>query len=333
MHTNSALKPNSAWPKKSAGYIMTDKVPVIPSSYTLEQCHDYLLKNIRLFDSINYIYSINTDKKLIGVFSIKELYRAPKHTPISQIQTTNLVAVLPTYHQREVAEISLKHNIKAVPVVDDAGVFLGSVPSDIILTILNKEFKEDILRLSGIHSASAEFDNILEVPFWQAVSHRIPWLLIGTFSGILTAKLIGLFENTLEQNLTLATFIPLIVYVCGAISAQLETFVVRDVTIFRKLNVIKYVWKQFLIICTTSIVLSICVGLISFALYSNINIALILGLTIIIASLATIITGLLIPLFFRKLHFDPANTSGPIGTIVQDIISIFVYLIIASWLL
>jgi magnesium transporter len=76
-------------------------------------------------------------------------------------------------------------------------------------------------------------------------------------------------------------------------------------------------------------------GLFAFSMVTsgNSRIAMVLGLSLYAAIGTSLITGLLVPYLFRGIKLDPANASGPIATIIQDIFSVAVYFVVASWLL
>lgn len=313
---------------------MTFKVPVVSHKFTMAQTEKYIRKNIHHFDNIDYIYIVDDEYKLVHVISIKDIYRlSPKDKAYMVGKGKKLVKVLGTSHREQVAYVALKNNIMAVPVVDSEGKFLGVVNKQNILSILYKELREDILQMTGIHKSHVEYDSIHEVSLYKSVKHRILWLIIGLFGGMFAAKVIGFFEGTLEKQIILAVFIPLVVYIADAVGTQLEAFVLRDFSSFRKLNFWKYFMKQLSIVTVISLILGVIVMLLSFVIYQKIGIAFILGIAVFAASLSSIFTGLIMPFILRMLNQDPASGSGPIGTIIQDILSVSIYFIVAYLLL
>ncbi|KKU85678.1 MAG: hypothetical protein A3F26_00290 [Candidatus Ryanbacteria bacterium RIFCSPHIGHO2_12_FULL_47_12b] len=324
---------NQKWPWGSAGRNMTDKIPVVLPSYTLGDVIQYLRLHIKEFDTINYVYVADKDKKLVGTVSIKDLYTYEPETKVVDIFTHgSLVTVPPTTDREEVSYIALKHNIKAVPVVGTDGALLGIVPDERILSIVYQELHEDILHLAGVHRAHADYDNILEIPLLKTLAHRVPWLLVGLLGGLLAARVIGSFEKILQENLILAAFIPLIVYIADAVGTQLEAFTIRDFVLFRKLNIVRYAARQFLTVLIIATLLGGMLMAVSYGFYGYGVLPLILGIAVFSAVLSSLVTGLFIPFSLRKFGFDPANASGPIGTIVQDILSILIYFVVASLL-
>lgn len=310
---------------------MTTRIPVVPLNYTLGETAESLKKDIRKFDSIDYIYVLNSEKKLRGVFSIKALSRRSPNTHVKElIEGQDIATITPLTEQEEAANLCIKRGFKAIPIVTETGEFLGVIPHDGITAILYKELREDMLRLAGVHEAHSEYDNILEIPFTRALKHRIPWLFIGLGGGLIVAKIIGSFEAILEKNLILAAFIPLVVYLADAVKNQLEVFAIRDFAIFRRLDFSQYFFKQLMVVLSISLLLASTLTIVSWILYRDQKIALILGTAVSSATLSALITGLCVPYLFRKIKLDPANASGPIGTIIQDTLSILIYFTTAS---
>lgn len=127
-----------SWPKDSAGHRMTTEVPLATPNQTVSELRAMILKDITKLKTINYVYVLDEAKKLLGVLSLKDLYRADANARMGDVcKKTSLISVKPTTDQERVVYLALKNNIKAIPVVDRDHVFLGCIPSDTILTILH----------------------------------------------------------------------------------------------------------------------------------------------------------------------------------------------------
>ncbi len=320
-------------PKDVAGSIMTDRVPLASPENTIRTVEEYLLKNVKDIESINYVYVVSKTGRLRGVISIKEIFRQPKNKKVSEVMIKDLATAHPYTDQRRVAQISLRHNIKAVPIVDKDNKFLGAVLSDTILNTIYQEFQEDILHLAGVEKHKFSIDDVTSLSLFSSLKHRLPWLIIGLFGGILAAQVIGIFEETLAENIILAAFIPLVVYMAGAVGTQVGFFIIRDLAIHSKINFFFYALRQILVVFSIGLVVSFLVFALSLMFYGLWYIALTLALAMFLAILSSIITGLFIPYIFSRFKFDPANASGPVATIIQDLMSVTIYLLVATWIL
>lgn len=327
-------KPAEVYKSESAGQLMISKeqVPVVLPETTVSQLIDLLGKKPMAFTNINYIYVINKIGHLVGVFSINEVFKQAKNVLASKIMVQDLVSVRMHTDQERVALLALKHNLKAIPVVDKNDKFLGIVQFAEILRVLDSEAVENILRFGGIYHHGS-LDDVLSISIWKSFKHRIPWLLLGLFGGLIAASIINQFEETLAQNLILAAFIPLIVYIADAVGTQMEAFIIRDLAVNQKIKFMQYLTRQVLIVALIGIITSGLLFLVSLIFYNDIYVSLTLCLALFFAVLSSVFTGLLIPYLFSRLKFDPANASGPIATILQDILSVLVYFTIAAWLL
>lgn len=318
--------------KKAAGKMMKTNIPVVNVGATIADIQILLLKNTKQYDTINYIYVVNKKGKLVGVFSVKELFTHSKNTKVAQIMKRDPICVRAHSHREKAANIALKNNIKAMPVVDKKGSFLGVIESDDIMDILHEEMQEDIFHSAGVTKHKSG-ESVLTLPLKTSIRNRIPWLIIGLFGGILASKIVGHFEETIEKNLILATFIPLIVYMADATKIQMEAFMIRDISTNSQIKFGKYLLKQLAVVFLLAIIISSILVAMSGFLHQDLKISMVLGVGIFCAMMSSLFSGLFIPFFFSKINIDPANASGPIATIFQDIFSIIIYFVVATALL
>lgn len=178
-----------------------------------------------------------------------------------------------------------------------------------------------------------QIDNIMRLKVGTSVRHRLPWLVLGLLGGLLASQIIGAFETTLAKNILLASFIPLVVYISDAVGTQMESFVIRDIAIHKGIHFFKYFVKQFVIVTIMAVILAVGLYTMTYFMHGDSNLSLAITLSMFFAIESSIFTGIVLPIFFRKLALDPANASGPIATIVQDILSVSIYFFVASNLL
>lgn len=318
----------------SASRIMTEKVPIIPLSSTIKEAENMLEKEMEKFETINYIYVVDgRDRKLRGVLTIKDIFRQPKEKLVKDVMTTRLITVRPHTHQERVAYLALKNNIKAIPVVDKDDNLLGVISNDVISLIIHNEASDDFLRMAGIHKYKIVLDNIFDLSIFQSFKHRFPWLFIGLLGGIAMSKIINIFEGTIEKNLILAAYIPLVVYMASAVGEQMRIFIVRDFAVNNKFDFYKYFFRHFYVVFLIGAMSSITLYILNMFLYGNMEVGAVLSIALFMAIISSVFTGLLIPSLFEKIRIDPANASGPIATILQDATSVVIYFSIASILL
>ncbi|KKP98924.1 MAG: Mg2+ transporter [Parcubacteria group bacterium GW2011_GWD2_38_12] len=317
-------------PPESAGRIMTANIPIAGPSSTIEEIEKLLLEKTKDFETINYIYIVNTENKLVGVTSIKEIFRRPKNSVVSEIMETNLIVVRPHTDRERVALLAIKYNLKSIPVVDNENKFLGIVPSDVILTTLHQENIENVLRSVGIHN----FENpIKDLIFASAFTHfkkRFPWLIVGLLGGIIAAVMVGFFENLFAKMVALAAFIPAVVYMADAVGSQTQTILIRSLAIEHNLIFKKYLWRELKVSFFLALILGIVISLVLFLWWSSFLLGFILGISFFITILVASFLALFIPWVFYKFKYDPAIVTGPLATAIRDVLSIILYFAVAS---
>lgn len=324
---------SKSWKKGTIAASMTSRVPVIHEDCSINEALQTIKSKIYHLETIDYVYIINRDNILVNVLSLKDLYRNPPKTIINKLKKVKLITVEPHDAEDYAAFLSIKHKIYSIPVVDRQGKLLGVVTRRDIFSIQHRKHIENIFSMTGIDKAHAKIDNIFQLGILESIKHRIFWLIIGMAVGFFTAKIIGLFDATLEQNIVIAAFIPMVLYVANAVGTQLEVFAIRDFSLFQDLNFLRYFGRQFSIVFSIAFLLGFIISAVGYIMYDSLTFSFVLGLSVFFATLSSVFTGLVIPFVLRRQKGDPANGSGPIGTMIQDALSVVIYLLIAYWML
>ncbi len=308
---------------------VTKKVPICNSNQKVSEVKNYLLNTIPKLDTINYIYVLSKSNKLKGVLSIYELFSCPDESYIREHMIISIIKAHSDTDKEKIARLALQNNIKSIPVVDKDNTFLGVVASDEILYILEDEANEDFIRMAGIIS-----NNIVDqdkLPVLKSVFSRIPWIILGLFGGLFAAKIIGGFQSILEKEFMLAAFIPLVAYIANAVGTQTQTLYIRKIAISQRINIIKYGLKQLLISTLIAIICWFMIGAISLVVWNSRSLGIIVGFAVFCAIIVATLFAIGIPYTLINLKKDPALGSGPFTTIIQDILSIVIYFLIASY--
>lgn len=313
--------------------IMDKAFLMVRKNQRVAEIYDLLRKKSNLYEVMDYIYVIEGDKRLIGVFSIKDIFRFHAKTPVEAFMQRKVITVSAKTETEKVAHIALRHGIKAVPIVEGDKI-VGVVSSKNLIKILNQSSTKDSFHFAGIHKSHMEYESTMEVPIMESVVHRVPWLISGLIGILATAAFIGLFENTLENNIILAFFIPVVVYISDALGTQIQTLLVRDLAVMGKdLKISKYVIKQTAISMIIASMMSALLFLTISSFWQARGIASIISLATFISLTLATISSFIIILGIKKLGGDPALGGGPFGTVISDSLSIVTYLIVANFFL
>ncbi len=314
----------------TAGNRMIKMFPNAKPDDTVGEIEKLLVRDAKKFETINYIYVTDNENHLVGVVSLKEIFRANKKFALGDLMQTKLVKVHLGVHQEKVANLAIKHNLKAIPVTDKDDHLLGVVPSDVILQILHEEHSEDLLRSAGVVISGDPAKSIISASPLIYFNKRIPWLVLGLLGGVLVASILGAFEDAIKEMLTLAAFIPAIVYMSDAVGSQSQTIFIRSLAIDPVMGIKKYLIREITTGTAIALFLSLLIGAISFIWWEPKILAIILGVSFFITIIASIAVALLIPWIFMRTKIDPAIATGPLATVVRDILGITIYFTVAS---
>ncbi len=317
------------YPINSVGKKMTQKFLVSLKNEIVGEVLKRIERDIKDYDMTHYIYIVDNDSRLAGVVSIRDLLSSSKNRKIGEIMKKNLISVSPDTDREKAADLAVKHNIKAIPVVERKKL-VGVISTDEILKTLNRALREDILHLAGIHKSHLKYENTLEVPLFFGLIHRLPWLILGLIGITFAAIFIGFFEKMLDSYLILAFFIPAIVYMSNALGTQHQTLFIRDLAILGKeLNIKKYILKQMTIGVLLALIISILLYLIILIFWKQPFMSFVIACSMFITVSLSGFTALIITLIIKKLNLDPALGSGPFATIISDVTSIIIYFLVA----
>ncbi|MBZ1345103.1 MAG: magnesium transporter [Candidatus Nealsonbacteria bacterium] len=318
--------------QETAGGRMIGNVPLAFPDERISEIRKRIFEKAGEFETLNYIYVINEENKLKGVLSIKEIFQK-EEGKAGDLMTKEIIKVYPQTDQEKIAILAIKHNLKAIPVVDKEGKFLGVVSSNTILNILHSEHIEDLLLFSGLHKNILFKDVSMNFSAGILAKERIPWLFFGLFGGIFAAQLVSFFETPLKGHFILAAFIPLMVYMADAVGAQSQTLFIRRLIIDYELNIKKYLFREIKVSFLIALVLGIILSLISLIWFSApVLIGFILGISLFLTIIFASLIAILIPCLLNFLKKDPAVGAGPVATIIRDVSSLLIYFLIASLL-
>lgn len=316
-----------AYPPKTAGRAMTAHYIWVHTSCTIKTAIEKLKSNSRLSDYLKYIYVLNDEKQLVGAISYRDLLLADPDDFVKDIMAQDIAKADVTTKQEEVAKIIGRYDFASLPVTDEQNVLRGVISVDEVLDIVVREANEDIEMLL----ASGRSIDFRTRPLVAAYK-RLPWLILLLFIGLVSGSIIASFEETLEQVVALAFFMPMIAGMTGNTGTQSLAIVVRGL-VSEKLTtkkIFKLIFREFLVGIIIGIVCAIVISVIAYVWQGNLVLGLVVGASLLATLILGTLAGTVIPLVLYKFKVDPAVASGPLITTINDILSLLIYFGIAT---
>ncbi|MDU4726182.1 MULTISPECIES: magnesium transporter [Clostridium] len=311
----------------TAGGIMATEFVSIRENKTIEKTLKYLQKEAPDAESAYYLYVINKENVLKGVVSLRDIVCNDFDTKISEITNTNVISVPYYMDQEEVASKFEKYGFMTMPVVDENNKILGIVTVDDIVEVMQEETTEDIHRLGGVDEEE-KVDGSLR----DSVKSRLPWLIVNLITAIIAASVVGAFEGTISQVVTLATFMPIVAGMGGNAGTQSLTIVVRGIALgeLDKDNGMRIFIKELLAGLTTGVVIGAIIAVLGFIWERNFVFGIVIGVAMILNMMVATMSGFIVPVILKKLKIDPALASAVFVTTVTDVLGFFFFLGLAT---
>ena len=317
------------YPDDSAGSIMTTEFIDLKENMTVEEA----LKRIRKIgvdsETIYTCYVLNTERILKGIINIKEILLSKKETLIKNLMETNIISVNTLEDQEEVAKKFDKYDYFALPVVDYENRLVGIITVDDAINVLQDEVAEDFEKMAAI---TPNEDGYFQTSVFKHAKNRIVWLLVLMLSAAFTGSIIAEYEEAFAAVPLLVSFIPMIMGTGGNCGSQSSTLIIRGLATdeIKLKDIFKVLWKEIRVSVLVGIVLAIVNGIRIMIQYQNMQLAIVLGLTLIVTVLVSKMLGCLLPMLAKRLKLDPAIMAAPLITTLVDVCSILVYFTIAT---
>jgi magnesium transporter len=316
------------YPEDSIGRLMTPEYVAVKPQYSIEQALGHIRKFGRDSETLNVIYVVDDDWKLVDDIRIKEIILASPEQTIADIMDNRYVA-LNAFDDQEVAIGAFQdYDRVALPVTDTNGVLLGIITFDDVMDVAEEESTEDFHKFGSFQDAIV---NPLKAKAIYMYKMRVFWLTALVFMNVFSGAAISSFEHVIEYSVSLVFFLPLLIGSGGNAGAQSATLMIRSLATgdVETTDWLRLLSKELIVSLLLGVTMALGVAII--ASFRSPEIILVVSGTMILTVMAGSLIGLLLPFVFTKLNLDPATASAPLITSIADICGVMIYFSIASW--
>ncbi len=319
------------YPEESAGRLMTPEYVSLRDTMTVAEAMGKIRREALDAETIYALPVLDGQRRLIGITGLRSLVVADPEQHIGELMTTDVVSVGTDVDREQAATLVRDAGLIVLPVVDSEQRLVGVITVDDAMTVLEAEVTEDFA-LSGASSPINQ--SYLTVSALKLARARALWLLVLIGAATLTVNVLQFFEGTLNQVVTLALFVPLLIGTGGNSGAQAATAVIRAMAVgeVRFGDLPRIVWREARVGLMLGIMLAVAV-FIPVSIIWDSDIALVVSVTLVtICTWATLI-GSGLPLVARRLGVDPAVVSAPFITTLVDATGLIFYFVYATLIL
>ena len=314
----------------TAGGLMGTEMVVVNENWSMPECLREMRIQAEEMDEIYYVYVVDDDERLRGVFPLKKMITSPSVSKVKHVMKKDPVSVRVDTTTDEVVQVIEKYDIVAVPVVDSIGRLVGRITVDDVMDEVREQAERDYQLASGLSQDVESDDNV-----FRQTSARLPWLLIGMLGGIGNSMILGNFDDTFAAHPEMALYIPLIGGTGGNVGTQSSALVVQGLAnnSLNAENIWKQIMKESVVAVINATIISLLVYVYNFIRFgASATVSYSVSISLFTVVMFASIFGTLVPMTLEKLKVDPAIATGPFISITNDIIGMLLYMGITVWL-
>lgn len=309
----------------TAGRIMTPEYISLKEHWTVAQALDRIRSLAYASETIYYLYITDGARRLIGILSLRALVIAQPQQLIREILVRDVVHVQTDTPQEEVARLIQRYDFLAIPVVDTEERLVGIVTVDDVIDILEEETTKDIYTLGGVQTGE---DSYFQTNLLTVARRRVVWLFVLLITNTMTSAVIRSQQGILEQVVSLAAFIPLLIGTGGNVGAQSSTVVIRGLNTdeLRSSKAFEVIRREAMAGTLLGVMLGVVVLFWAYLLQGDWVVSIAVGISLVAISILASIAGSTLPFLFQSLKLDPALMSAPFITTAVDVLGVLIYL-------
>ncbi len=319
-----------AYPWDSAGGLMTERFAAFPVDQTVGQVLRELSENAEDYSDLDvqYVYAVSDLGELLGVLRLRDLVLTPRHRRIEEIMIHQPASVRALDDLAKLVGIFEERDYLGLPVLNESGILRGVISREAVHEAAAEHLTEDYLHASGIVGG----EELRSMPLMQRALRRLSWLAPNILLNLVAASVIALYEDTIQQVIALAVFLPIVSDMSGCSGNQAVAVSIRELTLglIRPTEFLRVVWKEGLLGIFNGLVLGILLGGIAALWKENAWLGLVIGGALWLNTVLSVLLGGMVPLLLKRFKIDPALASGPILTTCTDMCGFFLVLNLAS---
>lgn len=301
----------------TAGGMMDTEVVTIRSDVNVDVVLRYLRMKGELPSHTDRVIVVDSYDNYLGVVSLSKLLTTQPDEAIWQIMNRDYLAIPADLENIEVAALFEDRDLVSAPVVSESGKLLGRITIDDVVDVIRDEAEHSIKSMAGLNE-----EDDLFAPVLPSVKRRALWLGTNLITAFMAAAVISQFTATIESAVALAVLMGIVPSMGGIAGSQTLTMVIRGLALGQigKSNTTELLKKELLLGLINGLIWALVVFAISAIALKDIEIGILIAIAMLLNLIVAPLTGVLLPIFLRKVDIDPALAGGVVLTTVTDIV-------------
>jgi magnesium transporter len=319
-----------SYPEDSAGGLMDPDVLSIRPDVSLDVVLRYLRARGELPEVFDLLFVVDRQGHYLGSLKLADLLTRDPASRVADLMDTSIRPIPVGMPDREVATEFEHLDLVSAPVTDADNVLLGRITVDDVVDVIREDAEHSVLTMAGLDEEDDMF-----APVVHSALRRWIWLGVNLVTALLAAVVLYAFEPTLDQIVATAVLFPIVMSMGGIAGTQTLTLMVRGMATGQvsARNSAALLRKELAVGLLNGLVFSVVVAAIAMLWYGDTALGLVMAAAILLNLLAGALAGAVVPLVLRRLSIDPALAGGVVLTTVTDVVGIFAFIGLATYLL
>ena len=321
------LREAMSYPEDAVGALMDFDMVTIREDVSLEVVLRYLRRFDELPDHTDQLFVIDRAEHFRGVLPMNVVLINDPEMEVAPLVVHDTIVLHPDDKAEHAAQSFERYDLVSAPVVDDDGTLIGRVTVNTVVDYIREESDADVLNLAGLREEEDIFASV-----WKSAQNRWLWLALNLCTAFFASRVIGVFSETIEKYVALATLMPIVAGIAGNSANQTTTIIIRALALgqISPANARRLLAKELAISGLNGLVWGSVAGLFAFFLYHDILLGVVMTSAMLLNLLLGALVGMLIPLGMQRLGRDPAIGSSVMLTAITDSGGFFIFLGLAT---
>ncbi len=319
----SWVEQSRAYSESSAARLMTQNVLTLRESQTAGDAITRIRSRGQLPSHTDRLFVVDSRNVLIGAVALGALLIAEPGADVTTLMDADIRRFHPYDDAEEVAKAFERYDLLSAPIVDDRGKLIGRVTADAVMDFIRTSSANEVLALAGLRKAEDLF-----APVWDSARNRWPWLAVNLATAFVASRVIGVFEDTIQQLVALAALMPIVASIGGNTGNQTVALVVRGLALdqITPSSARHLVRKELVVGVLNGLLWGTMIGLFAGAIYRSASLAIVMTGAVLLNLIVAALVGVFVPLILDRAGRDPAQGSSVMLTFVTDGMGFFLFL-------
>ena len=315
------------FPDGSVGSLMEFDASAVRADVSLDVVLRWLRRSGSLPAGSNMFPVVDRDGVLQGVLPFESLLICDGDTEVADAMHTDAISFHSNDRAADAAHAFERYDLIAAPVVNLHGQLVGLLKVEAVVDHIQDSTQRELLSQAGLRDEEDLF-----APVWKSARNRGLWLALNLVTAFIASRVIGQFEQAIEQIVALAVLMPIVAAVGGNTGNQTLALVIRGYALgqvtdhsFRHLLV-----KETAVGMVNGLIWGGIMGLATLALYQDLGLATVMFVAMVLTLAFAALAGAFTPAMLQRLGQDPAYGSAILVTGVTDSLGFFIFLGLAA---